>query len=306
MRLINRLGALTNCANPHRRRIRIAVSCSAALMLGIMSGAVAGPIWLSEYQAANQEGQIQFDFGGQLFAAGRDRVKVEFNNGKMGRTVRVDAGLFGGEAEAVPGDPFDPASLYRSEDDVLLYCADLFENLKKEQNTYGVLRISDDTLVQTATNGTDVIRNFGQVLDFLGALNWVLGTDQYTYGLAYGEQNWLNPQAGWMSGAIQIGIWESLYEVDAAEDMDITSGIFRVSPSSDSWNALDSRGVELLERSFTAMLTTEPLSDRGVRWFQLDGGQDLLGDPVQVPAPTTGVLIVSGLLLLVNARRRRG
>ncbi|MBK1704897.1 hypothetical protein [Halochromatium glycolicum] len=275
-------------------------------MLGIMSGAVAGPIWLSEYQAANQEGQIQFDFGGQLFAAGRDRVKVEFNNGKMGRTVRVDAGLFGGEAEAVPGDPFDPASLYRSEDDVLLYCADLFENLKKEQNTYGVLRISDDTLVQTATNGTDVIRNFGQVLDFLGALNWVLGTDQYTYGLAYGEQNWLNPQAGWMSGAIQIGIWESLYEVDAAEDMDITSGIFRVSPSSDSWNALDSRGVELLERSFTAMLTTEPLSDRGVRWFQLDGGQDLLGDPVQVPAPTTGVLIVSGLLLLVNARRRRG
>ncbi|NBC47051.1 MAG: hypothetical protein GVY22_03460 [Gammaproteobacteria bacterium] len=171
--------------------------------------------------------------------------------------------------------------------------------------TYSVLRISDDTLVQTATNGADVIRNFGQVLDFLGALNWVLGTDQ-TYGLAYGEQNWLNPQQGWMSGAIQIGIWESLYELDPTEEMNIAGGNFRVSPSSHSWNALDSRGVELLERTFTAMSNTDPVSDRGVRWFQLDGGQDLLGDPVQIPAPATGLLVVSGLLLLANARRRRG
>lgn len=270
-------------------------------MLIAMTESFAGPIDLSDYVAANQEGQVQFAFGRQPFASGSDRVRVRFDNGELSRNIRVDSGMFGGEAEAVPNDPFDPASLYRSEDEVLLYCVDLLEDLSTGQNTYNVLRISDDTLVQTSTNGEGVMRNFGQVLDFLGALNWVLGTDEYAYGLAYGEQNWLNPNQGWMSGAIQVGIWESLYD----DDMDLAGGNFSVRTTGNEWNALDPSGTELLARAFTAMETTDPLRDSGVRWFQLDGGQDLLGDPVQVPAPATGLLVLSGLLLLVNARRHR-
>jgi len=265
-------------------------------MLGAMPEAVAGPITLSDYQSANQEGQVQFDFSGQPFAAGSDRVKVRFDNEDLRQTMRVDAGLFGANAEAVAGDPFDPASLYRSEDDVLLYCVDLFDDLKRDQNTYSVLRISDDTLVQTSTDGHDVIRNFGQVLDFLGALNSTLASD---YGLGYGEQNWLNPQQGWMSGAIQVGIWESLYD----EAMDLTTGNFRAWTQGNRGQSLSPEGTALLNESFAAMSSTDALSDTGVRWFQLEGGQDLLGDPVSIPAPATGMLVLSGLLMLALARR---
>jgi hypothetical protein len=281
----------------HRRLSVLIAGLSSTLMFAVMTEAVAGPITLSEYQAANQEGQVQFDFSRQPFAAGSDRVKLRFDNDSLRRTLRVDAGLFGANAEAVAGDPFDPASLYRSEDDVLLYCVDLFDDLKKDQNTYNVLRISDDTLVQTSTDGHDVIRNFGQVLDFLGALNSTLASD---YGLSYGEQNWLNPQQGWMSGAIQVGIWESLYD----EAMDITTGNFRVWTHGNRGQALSSDGIALLDASFAAMASTDALSDTGVRWFQLDAGQDLLGDPLPIPAPATGLLVLSGLLLLGHARRR--
>lgn len=74
--------------------------------------------------------------------------------------------------------------------------------------------------------------------------------------------------------------------------MNINSGHFSVTGLSDD-------GQVLLDAAFDRMASSDSLDSSQVLLFQpIDGGQTLIGDPVEVPVPGSFVLLLSGLLLL--------
>ncbi|WP_201245025.1 hypothetical protein [Halochromatium salexigens] len=282
-----------------------ALGSTALALLLSATGVLANPVTVDNYIDNSQLGDVDIQFpsiNDGLFTEGHDSVQVSFfiNSDKV-YDARVYAGALGGETQAIDNNPFDPATLYRSSDDVIFYCVDLFNDLlmNKGFKKYVVLPVDDDTQVTSSEGNDTVTRDFGKVLEFLGALNSVLQTDKYQ--LTHGDQNWLNPTKSWMSGAIQVGIWESLYD----ETMDIFDGNFQVSASGGGNKKLDPRGIDLLNLTFTQMENenNNSLSGSKVLWFQSENGQDLLADPV--PAPGSVVLLLGGLLLLASASRRR-
>lgn len=274
---------------------------TALALLFSATGALADPVAVEDYINSSQIGDVDIQLPSikdGLFIEGYDSVKISF----FGNNASVYAGAFGGETRAIDNNPFDPAMLYRSSDDVIFYCVDLFNDLLMNEGfkEYVVLPVDGDTQV-TSNEGSDTVtRDFGKVLEFLGALNAVLQTEHY---LTHGDQNWLNPTESWMSGAIQVGIWESLYD----ETMDIFDGNFQVSETGGENKKLDPLGVQLLDQTFAQMAdeNNNSLSGSKVLWFQSENGQDLLADPVLVPAPGSVVLLLGGLLLLASASRRR-
>jgi len=231
---------------------------------------------------------IDISFGGKLFPEGSDRLTFDLNDGKNSKSATVNAGMFGGAA--TDGVGFDPTTLYRSANDVLFYCVDILQNLHKPVTEYNVNDVDASLVVGDGSAG-EPRRDFGRVLGFLGAVNDVLGTE---YGLVFGDQNWLNPNSGWMSGAIQVGIWESLYENE--DGLAVGTGTFSIT------SGLSNKGNSLLTSVFNAMSTTEALDGDQVKWFSTDQGQDLIADPVPVPAPLA--LLGAGLGLLAFGRRR--
>ncbi|MEA1052777.1 hypothetical protein U5801_23630 [Lamprobacter modestohalophilus] len=237
----------------------------------------------------------------------------------------VWAGAFGGEAQRVVDasgnpDPFDPTTLYRSQDEVILYCLDIFNDLQYASSfvRYNVFEFdnNEETKPTTTTEiiknkeitvgwgrwrrpitipGLTVTGNLNNVLHFLGAVNDVLeNTNDYgTYN--FGDRNWLNPADRWVSGAIQVGIWESLYD----DEMNLDTGHFSV-------EGLSEAGADLLDNAFDQMANSNPLDRSLVLLFQpVNGGQTLIGDPdpVDVPAPGTLVLLLSGLFLVRKVSR---
>jgi hypothetical protein len=242
---------------------------------------------------ANAAPTVDIAFGNDLFPEGFDTLTFDFNDGNNSRSARVNAGMFGGKA--TNGVDFDPTTLYRNESDVLLYCVDILTNLETTSTTYQVNDVAANLVVGDGQLNAPR-RDFGRMLDFLGAANTVLADTGYE--LDFADKNWLNPTSGWMSGAIQVGIWESLYEKEGATlavgggDFEITSG-------------LDSRGASLLTSVFGAMDGTDSLDANQVKWFSTDAGQDLVGDPQEVPVPAPLALLVGGLGLLAMRGRRR-
>jgi hypothetical protein len=281
---------------------------------------LAAPLTINEM---DEIGRVELSFPDRprdIFLTGHDGVTLRFNydgvdDGNYDKSQAVWAGAFGGEAQRVEDasgnpDPFDPTTLYRSQNQVVLYCLDIFNELQYGKGfvEYNVFEFDDDEDAQpstTTTIATDISAtgSLTNVLDFLGALNDVLGETEYwveeddgddgwvQYGTySFGDRNWLNPANRWISGAIQVGIWESLYDYD--NGMDISAGHFSVT-------GLSSDGQGLLDVAFDRMASSASLDSSQVLLFQpTDGGQTLIGDPVEVPAPGSVLLLLSGLLLL--------
>lgn len=235
---------------------------------------------------------VDIAFSGNLFPAGSDSLTFNFGNGSNSRSARVNAAMFGGAA--TNGVDFDPASLYKNAKDVLFYCVDIIQHLRRSSTTYNVNDISKSTVVGDASLGNPR-RDFARTLDFLGAVNFIL---QDTYSLDFGDKNWLNPSSGWMSGAIQVGIWESLYETEGAS-LAVEDG---------SGNFFVSRGLNrkagLLSLAFDDMSGTAALDSNQVKWFSTEYGQDLIADPASVPLPATLALIGLGLAGIGYQRRK--
>lgn len=250
----------------------------------INSSLIIGSLLLS--MGAQALPTLELTFEGNPFVENRyQNVNLTLDDHQV--NLRVSAGMFTGEA----GDDgnFDAKTLFEDEKNVLAYCVDILNNLNLS-TTYEVNRITEDLI----HSEDEVTRNFGRMLDFLGSLNVVLGGDSYLGSAS--DQNWLQPNTGWMSAAIQVGIWESLYETD--ENLAVNEGNFRV-------NDLHNSGSNLLSSTFTDMGDNSALPAAQVRWVSTANGQDLVIDPVPVPSPTPLALLLSGLGLLFLKHRRR-
>ena len=284
-----------------RCRIPKAALGAATLALALSATAtLAAPLTINHMSDA---GSVEFAFSSEvsdIFLSSYDRVGLSFDDSSLGD---VYAGAFNGEAQsAEDDDSFDITTLYRNENEVILYCLDIFNYLKYGSGfvKYNVFEFDknvaeEPTTLTTLEDDTVVTGSIDNVLDFLGALNDEL-TDNYSYG--FGDRNWLNPANRWISGAIQVGIWESLYD----ETFNLSGGHFSVS-------GLKSEGKDLLDATFGRMSTTSSLDNNQVLVFQPVNsetlvplnGQTLIGDPVKVPTPGTLVLLLSGLFLLGKA-----
>jgi hypothetical protein len=270
---------------------------AAAFGIGMASTAtVAEPIY---------EGRVGISFDSPIFGTtGSTTVTL---NGPTG-TSGTNAGLFHGEVfEPDPPagfDGFDPTVIYRGLDDILSYCIDLFQQIGGGWNEeYRVYSLEDAHPVVDASPAHTLDRDFGRTLDFLGAVNYALQLTPGFVGDGDRHYNWLNPADGSMSGAIQVGIWEALYEVDAP--LDITGGAF-------SATGLDASGEALLQTAFDAVngvagaLEYTALDSDRVLLLISDTRQDVLvGDTsATVPAPAPAALMLAGLILM--ARRHAG
>ena len=218
--------------------------------------------------------------------------------------MRTNAGRFSGSATA---DGFDANIFYENADLVYLYCIDLYERIGSGWDvTYDVHTLDTDG-PNTLVDDGHPVRNFDRTLTFLGALNYTLADE---YGFETSNYNWLNPNSNWMSGAIQLGIWESLYERDTGEGLsswDILGGNFNVSGSGKGSNALDPKGLNLLQKTF-ANIGDDDVSALGTEYALIltnNSKQDMIaGDPpVDVPVPATAFLLLGGFGLLRKTRR---
>lgn len=260
--------------------------------------------------------KLSFPGPNGLFPDGSSNATISYNNLSGANTVNsgVAAGMFGGVATAVEGG-FDVNRLYRNEGDVLAYCVDILNYLLKPQNTYHVNDLEQTTVVTE----DGVRRDFGQALIFLGAANEVASREEFG-GLKEGDKNWLNPGSAWLSAAFQIGLWESLYEgrssqvqvvteapanqlvLAAPAGLSITDGWFTATLWGDPQSSSNANISSFLSESFALMGSVDALDAEQVKWLRIDGGQDLLVDPVDVPAPGPLALMLGGLALLLRRK----
>lgn len=141
---------------------------------------------------------------------GYDSISISTDGGLHSRTVPASRQ----QATVVPpglvGSVLTEEQLVDDLDDLFAYCYDLAQYIHHGQ---------------TLTYEIDETRPTARTRDFLGAVNYVLngsspGGDEYA---------WLHPtgvNATSMAAAIQIGIWESLYD---ASGWSLTAGTFRAS-----------------------------------------------------------------------------
>lgn len=207
-----------------------------------------------------------------------DAVNITFTDPESAReiTKAVHAGRFQGKAESLDG--VDENVFVNSVDQLWMYCYDIYETIGPGQTvTYTI----DFEGVQERT------------LDFLGAVNAVLdpdGNDPWA---------WLRPTTGYEAAAIQLGIWESLYET--GENWNIADGTFRAT-------GLEAETASALENYFDKISTAERLARPHTMVLKAEGAQDMItGDPRpnDVPAPGTLALLLGPAGLLAFGRRRK-
>ncbi|MFK7831144.1 MAG: hypothetical protein AB8B57_15325 [Congregibacter sp.] len=247
-------------------------------------------------------GSADVAFANPIFGTtGSDTVKIRYrdDSGEL-TSMRTSAGRFTG---AVSSDDFDANIMYEDADNVFLYCVDLFQSVGSGWNVdYEVHKLSEEGPNTLSTDAHQRERDFGRTLDFLGALNFTLAN---SYGVDFGQYSWLNPRNSWMSGAIQLGIWESLYEDFSPEgaSWDIDAGDFSVVGT--GGKDINPRGSVFLDEVFSNIEGTNALESKYVLVLTSDTRQDMIvGDPpIGVSAPASATLLLAGLGVLRRRRR---
>lgn len=262
---------------------------SAALFSGLIG--LAGAVQADPIPAQT----VDITFNGVLFPEGYVGTRITYEQPGVSSTVNMNvaAGMFSGVASNPTGG-FDLSSLYLSEGNVLAYCVDILQSLLtgSSGSTYHANDVAQDLVVDDG----GVRRDFGRALQFLGAANQV--AQGWAAGPRLSDKNWLNPTYNWMAAAIQVGIWESLYEESSSTLLSTDGGWFTAS-------SIGTDGNKFLSDSFSLMHSNEPplaVSANQVKWLVSEQGQDLLVDPVDVPAPAPLLLLLAGLALLLKRR----
>lgn len=258
-------------------------------------------------------GQLRMEFDlSDPFATRSKNMTIHFDNRKTGndkfsRDVSVAVGMFSGSATGVEGTTIDTKTLFTDPDNVLAYCVDIFAALRDS----ALYTLNEVDPREDAVDEKGLKLNFGRMLSFLGAVNEV---QRRVFNFDDDSKNWLRPTNASSSAAIQLGIWESLYEKTAADDETPVTLSVAESDSPNQWFwattnfGLDSDGGTLLTEAFnlvnTKSTTYSAVDASEVLWAVNTEGQDVIIDPVDVPLPATGFLVLGGIGALAWRRRR--
>lgn len=209
---------------------------------------------------------------------GYDNVFITFPNqtGTQSTTENVLAGRFKGKATNVNG--VDPSIFVDGVNSLYMYCYDVYENINSGWSVDYTINLDGER---------------ARTLDFLGAVNASMNVGKTSYD----KFAWLHPVDGNQGAAIQLGIWESLYDTTG---WNIDGGSFKAS-------GVDSGTRSWLDSFFGQIPLTDSVDGQYVMTLEARGAQDMItGDPpAGVPEPGSLALLGLGLAALACTQRKK-
>ena len=213
-----------------------------------------------------------------------DPITLSTDGGLTSQSVR--GGRYQGTVLGVTG-AINASELLDSADDFWTYCYDLFQYMH-----------NGDTVAYTVNYEGPTART----LDFLGAVDYVLNGSSNTWSDPFA---WLHPANSHVAAAIQIGIWESLYDTSG---WSLISGSFQASGLGEETlnqyeafqNAVGLPSVNDLPALLAFTIESETHQD------QIAGRTGRVRPQQELPEPgSLALFALAGVLAAVTRRRWR-